>query len=148
MRNKHGMTHTRLYTIWCFMKKRCLNNNRRDFKYYGGRGIKVCDEWKENFKCFYEWAMSSGYADNLTLDRIDANGNYKPSNCRWVTMKEQCENRKSNRLISAFGETHTISQWAQKTGLKFTTIKGRIDRLGWSAEKALSNKKYERGIRL
>ena len=123
------------------MKKRCLNRNRSDFKYYGGRGISVCEEWQFNFENFYNWAISNGYADNLTLDRIDPNKNYCPENCRWATQKEQCENRRNNRLITAFGKTHTISQWAQITGIKFTTIKGRIDRLGWSAEKALSVKK-------
>ena len=140
MREKHGMTNTRIYRIWQGMLKRCFNQKRECFKYYGGRGITVCDEWRDSFKAFYDWAMSSGYSDTLTLERNDVNGDYCPQNCRWATMKEQCENRKSNRFLSAFGETHTISQWAQITGLNFTTIKGRIDRLGWDAEKALFTK--------
>lgn len=140
MKYKHGMTKSKLYRVWRGIKTRCFNQNRLDFKYYGGRGIKVCDEWKDNFQAFYDWAMANGYSDKLTLDRIDVNENYEPSNCRWISQKMQCENRNSNRLISAFGKTHTISQWAEITGIKFTTIKGRIDRMGWSNEKALSTK--------
>lgn len=92
----HGLSHTRLYRIWDNMKKRCFNRNYLpQYMYYGGRGITICDEWKGNFKAFYDWAMANGYKDHLTLDRYpDNNGNYEPSNCRWVTMKEQNSNRR------------------------------------------------------
>lgn len=94
----HGLCGTRVYSIWDNMIQRCTNSKRPQFKDYGGRGINVCDEWKNDFQAFYDWAMSHGYADNLTIDRIDVNGNYEPSNCRWVTMKVQQNNRRNNRL--------------------------------------------------
>lgn len=94
----HGMCkpRTRLYTIWDNMKQRCGNSNRKEFKNYGGRGITVCDEWKNSFQAFYEWSIANGYADDLTIDREDVNGNYEPSNCRWVTLQEQQKNRRNN----------------------------------------------------
>lgn len=89
----HGQSQTRLYMIWQTMKKRCLNIKRRDYKYYGGRGIRICDEWLNNFKSFFEWAVTHGYNDNLTIDRINNDGNYEPSNCRFVTMAVQNMNK-------------------------------------------------------
>lgn len=90
----HGQTKSRLYRIWHNMKNRCFYTNSNCFDDYGGRGIKVCDEWKNSFEKFQDWSMSNGYSDNLTIDRINNDGNYEPSNCRWVSMKEQCSNRR------------------------------------------------------
>lgn len=92
---RHGMKRTRLYRIWCGMKRRCYNLNDAAYKYYGGRGITVCNDWKKDFIPFYEWALANGYADNLTIDRINVNGDYSPINCRWVTMAEQNNNKRA-----------------------------------------------------
>lgn len=89
----HGMSKTRLYRIWHNMKNRCFYTKDKHFNDYGGRGITVCDEWKNDFESFKKWSLSNGYSDELTIDRINNDGNYEPSNCRWVTMKEQCKNR-------------------------------------------------------
>lgn len=132
----HELADTRLYNIWANMKQRCSNTNASGYAYYGGRGIKVCDEWRDPDN-FFHWAKSSGYANNLTLDRIDANGNYEPSNCRWATVKQQGNNRRSNRRLTFNGETHSVQEWADITGLSRSTIRGRMNR-GWTIEEALT----------
>lgn len=134
---KHGQYGTRLYNIWANMKRRCSNPNSDDYKHYGARGISVCEEWNE-FTGFYSWAKASGYTEDLTLDRIDVDGNYEPCNCRWVDMKEQENNRTNNVMIEFNGECHTRQQWSEITGIKYTTIRNRIDNLGWPVEKALT----------
>jgi len=93
---KHGKCEHRLYTTWTNIKQRCYNENSDDYNNYGGRGIGVCGEWLNSFEDFYNWAMSSGYADNLTIDRIDVNGNYCADNCRWVSRYEQRHNRRDS----------------------------------------------------
>lgn len=93
----HGKSHTRLYKIFCGMMKRCYNENCEAFKNYGGRGISICDEWLQNFMSFYEWALENGYSDELSIDRIDVNGNYEPSNCRWSDAKTQANNRRQRK---------------------------------------------------
>ena len=112
----HGREPKRLYHIWSGMKCRCNDPRNKDFPHYGGRGITVSPVWSD-FVQFRDWAFSSGYADNLTLDRIDTNGNYCPQNCRWATPKEQANNRTNNRKISYHGETKNISEWAEHFGI-------------------------------
>ena len=102
----------RLYRIWQMMRQRCNNENAENYKYYGGRGIYVCNEWENDFSLFALWSFANGYNDNLTIDRIESNGNYEPSNCRWISKKEQTNNRSSNTKYTYDGETHTLSEWA------------------------------------
>lgn len=135
---KHGLLkNTRLYNTWRNIKSRCHNINRENYKYYGARGIKVCDEWKDDFQNFYTWAMENGYKENLTIDRIDANGNYEPSNCRWVDMKTQCRNRRDNRLITINEKTLTLAEWCEILNLNYDKIERRLNKYHWSPEKAL-----------
>ena len=125
------------------MKDRCYNPKATSYKHYGGRGIKVCDEWKNSFKAFYDWAYSNGYDENAprnkcTIDRINNDGNYEPSNCRWVTQKQNCNNTRFNRLLTCNGETHTMSEWSEITGISQTTLSYRIHCLGWNDEQVLT----------
>lgn len=121
-RKTHGETNTRLYTIWLSMKARCSNPNNNRHNRYGGRGIKVCQKWDENFLAFKEWALSNGYQDNLSIDRIDNNGNYEPDNCRWSTNKEQCNNRSTNIVIKYNGVEKTATEWGEELGIDTHTI--------------------------
>ena len=135
---KHGLEHSRLYKIWFNMNLRCLDETNTNYHRYGGRCISVCDEWKENLQAFVDWAMANGYRDDLTLDRIDNDGNYEPSNCRWVSMREQANNRRSNVAITFNGKTKTMKQWANDVGIPYKVVWQRIQKLGWSAERALT----------
>jgi hypothetical protein len=119
------------------MLSRCNNPKAQQYEYYGGRGIKVCDEWTRDRGAFFDWAMSNGYAKGLSIDRIDVNGEYSPANCRWVTHKEQMNNTTKNVWVEFNGERKTVSQWADVTGLPDYTIKWRIAK-GWTPEKALT----------
>lgn len=135
-----GESGTRLYKIWDAMKRRCYNSKHIYFKNYGGRGIKICDEWLNDFYAFKKWSLSNGYEATLTIDRINNNGNYEPSNCRWVTNKENCNNTRTNRLITINGITKTLQQWADECGIYSGTIRERLRR-GWSDEKLLEEPK-------
>lgn len=132
----HGETKTRLHKIWASMHERCERETHEYYADYGGRGIIVCNEW-EDFIIFRDWALNNGYKDNLTIDRKDVNGDYEPSNCRWVTMKEQQNNKRNNRCLTWNDDTKTISEWVEIVGINKTTIKERLNS-GWSVEKALS----------
>lgn len=130
----------RLYSIYQGMTKRCYYPDNQNYKYYGGKGIVICNEWKSDFSAFKKWALENGYQDNLTIDRINTNGNYEPSNCRWVSMKEQCNNRTSNHLITYKGKTQNLKQWCIELNLNYGIMESRINRYKWSVEKAFETK--------
>ncbi len=132
----HRMTGTRLYHIWINIKSRCYNDKNNNHSNYGGRGITICDEWQD-FDNFMKWAINNGYTDTLTIERIDVNGNYEPSNCKWTTMKEQGNNRRNNHFITYKGITRTISQWSEMVGINRSTLYARINRDKWSIGRAL-----------
>lgn len=136
---KHGMYGTRLYEIWRGIKKRCYLKTHIHYKNYGGRGIIMCDEWKNDFKIFYDWSKNNGYKDKLTIDRINNNGNYCPENCRWITIKEQGLNKRTNVFLIYNGEKHTISEWSKIIKINAQTICERRKR-GWSDEKIIETK--------
>lgn len=133
----HGHSGERLHGIWKGMKSRCYNRNRANYKDYGGKGVVVCDEWKNNFEAFYVWAVTHGYSDELSIDRIDPEGNYEPSNCRWADSTIQGSNRTNVAVIECNGEKHTVTEWAKITGIKYATIYNRIFIHNWPIEKAL-----------
>ena len=118
---KHGKTKTRQHRLWAGIQDRCYNSKNQDYYNYGGRGIKVCDEWlgKKGFINFYNWAMENGYQDNLTIDRIDNNKGYSPNNCRWATSEEQAKNRRCNHLVTYKGETHNLKEWAKIKNISY-----------------------------
>ena len=122
-RIKHGKKGTRLYNIWGGMKARCYRKSHIWYKRYGGRGITICDEWVHDFQAFYDWAMANGYRDGLTIDRIDNDRGYSPDNCRWATEKQQKNNRTSfNVVVEIHGKAQTLAQWAEETGILYTTL--------------------------
>ena len=118
------------------MKQRCYNKNDMHYNEYGSRGIVVCDEWKHDFMNFYNWAIENGYKENLTIDRIDVNGNYEPSNCKWSTTKQQNCNKRNNIYLTYKGKTQTIAQWCNELKLKRSIVYIR-HRQGLSDEECL-----------
>ena len=139
---KHNLCYSRVYKIWERMKGRCLTPTDAAYPDYGGRGIKITDEWlgENGFINFYNWAMNHGYSDELSIDRIDVNGNYAPDNCRWVDMIVQQNNRRSSRYITYNNETHTVAEWARIYDMPYDRLSYRINK-GWDVEKALLTKK-------
>lgn len=118
------------------MKKRCYSTKFREYKNYGGKGIVVCDEWKNDFEAFRNWALNNGYSDTLSIDRIDNNKNYEPDNCKWSNKIEQANNTTRNIKIAYNGETHTISEWSRISGIPYSTLYSRIFKYKWDLEKA------------
>lgn len=141
----HGRSRSRLYLIYIGMIRRCYKEKNPNYKNYGAREIRVCDEWLTGFEAFYDWAMRNGYDETskrgeCTLDRVDVDGHYEPSNCRWVSAKVQARNKRNNRLITYKGETKTLYEWAEKVGINPHTLESRFRR-GWTVEKALGDVK-------
>jgi len=138
----HRESNTRLYNIWVNMKARCYRPTGRGYKDYGGRGIIMCDEWKNSYEAFRDWSKNNGYRDDLSIDRIDNDGNYEPNNCRWVDIYIQANNKRDNRFVTVDGETKTISQWSRIVGINKKTIQQRLDR-GMSDEDAIKTPIYD-----
>jgi hypothetical protein len=132
---KHSGSKTRLYKIWSHMISRCNNSKSNAYKDYGGRGISICNEWRE-FIPFINWAHNNGYRDDLTIERKDVNGNYEPGNCTWIPNSEQSKNRRSQVTIN--GKTQTTKDWAKEYGICEGTIGYRVNNFGWSKEQAIT----------
>ena len=136
-RTRNKYKGTKLHNSWRAMKGRCMDKNNERYSNYGGRGIVVCDEWRNSFENFRKWALENGYSYGLTIDRIDNDGNYEPNNCRWATSEEQANNKRDNHLIKCKGETKTLIQWADSLNINYSTLFSRLSS-GWSIEKAFT----------
>lgn len=126
----------RLYTIWKSMRERCYNTSCKKYKNYGLNGIKLCQNWYNDFHTFEQWALKNGYKNNLTIERIDINKDYSPENCKWIPLEEQAKNRSNNHKITYNGKTMILQDWANEVGLDSATIRRRL-KAGWSIEDAL-----------
>ena len=140
----HGYSGTKIYSVYRAMIERCTKPQNKAFKNYGGRGITVCDEWMKDRERFFKWAVANGYKEGLQLDRIDVNGNYCPENCRFVTNKVNANNLRKNIKLEFGGETHTLSEWADITGISYTTIYQRFKE-GKPAAEIFSRKNLKTG---
>lgn len=134
----HNLSHNPIYAHWVKMKERCYDKRHKKYKDYGGRGIKICNEWLD-LENFVEWGMNNGYKKGLEIERIDNDGNYEPSNCRWATRQEQMNNRRNTIYITYNGETDTLANLCRKYGIKYYIVRGRLAK-GWNIEDAFSVK--------
>lgn len=139
----HNQRHTRLYGVWTNIKSRCYNANSTSYSKYGARGISMCDDWKDSFEKFSEWAYANGYDDSAargecTIDRIDVNGDYCPENCHFVNAQSQANNRRNTLSLTVHGETHTLAEWAEIRNIDYHTLYARIIKLNWTPERALN----------
>lgn len=136
----HGESATRLYKIWRGMKVRCYLKTDQHYPDYGARGIVMCDEWSNSYESFRDWAYINGYQENLTIDRVDVDGNYEPSNCRWATVKEQANNKRDTIYLTYDGERKSLCEWASEIGMKEGTLRARVERYSYTDEEALTRK--------
>lgn len=143
---KHGGAKTNLYNVWKTMRQRCMNPNCHDYNWYGGKGVDICPEWND-YNNFREWAISSGYKNGLTLDRIDGLKNYEPDNCRWITIQEQQQNKRNVRRFEYKGETHTLTELANIYNVPKPLLRNRID-LGWDIAEAIETPKMQTGHKI
>lgn len=133
-----------LYDTWKGMRQRCNNKNHKLYHCYGGRGICICEEWND-YLAFYHWAIENGYEKGKQIDRIDNDGNYEPSNCRWVTQLENANNKSINTYYVIDGVRHTFAEWCRIYGINYYTADGRVRRMGWDIEKALTTPLLRKG---
>ncbi|WP_051591150.1 hypothetical protein [Bacillus sp. UNC438CL73TsuS30] len=125
---KHGLSKTRIHGLWRKVIDRCTNLNASNYHNYGGRGIWVCNSWLNDFMAFYDWAMSNGYQEGLSLKRIDVNGNYEPSNCKWIEPREQCRNKRDTKYANINGVTKPLIEWAEIYDVPYKTVMTRLYR--------------------
>lgn len=144
MRHKHGDKHTRLYECWCNMKARCYKPSLKCYTLYGGKGIKVCDDWLHNYPNFKEWALNNGYSDELTLDRIDTTKDYSPNNCRWATRQQQTDNRVCTKRYDVDGTMMTLGEISRKYNINHATLYYRIVLFKWDVKKAINTQHTKR----
>ena len=142
VKTTHGDSNSRLYGIWQCMRHRCQTPTHKQYPEYGGRGITVCPEW-DDYDTFKKWAMDAGYdvcakRGDCTIDRIDNDKGYSPDNCRWANGVTQSRNKRNNRVITFNGQTHTLTEWAERIGMDANTLHARITYLGWSIARALT----------
>lgn len=123
----HGLSRDPLYTVWGGMVQRCTNKNAANYERYGGRGITICPEWRDNFKSFYDWSIQHGYETGLTLDRKNNDLGYDPDNCRWITRKQQQNNTRANHFVTHNGKTHSIAEWSRILGVNHETLRYRVN---------------------
>lgn len=142
----HGLSNTRLHSIWRKMKDRRINPNATNYSNYGSRGIKVCDAWNDDFMNFYEWANENGYENPLSIERINVNGNYEPLNCKWITMNEQSRNKRSTKYAVINGEEKPLIEWAELFGISYKTITTRWYRGVKGSDLVGQSKKEKRRI--
>lgn len=129
--------HKKLYWIYYAMVGRCYNTKNPRYKDYGARGINVCDEWKNDNKTFFVWALANGYKEDLTLDRLDNDKGYNPVNCVWVTNKENCNHTRKTHFLTYQGKTQSLKKWSEETGINYSTLRNRVNRSNMSVEDIL-----------
>ena len=139
---KHGYYYHPLYKIWNGMKKRCYYKNSDSYKYYGARGIEVCNEWKSNPEVFIKWALQNGWKEGFSIERIDVDKNYEPSNVKWIPLSRQSRNKRNSHWISYNGETKCLADWCDQYNLDYRLVNTRLRR-GWNTEKAFFQKKHQ-----
>lgn len=140
-RNGDSATYERLYNIWSAIFQRCTNPNSKDYQYYGGKGIKICVEWND-WETFKQWALSNGYQDNLTIDRINTEGDYEPNNCRWADMITQANNKTNNKYITFNNKTQSLAEWCRELNLDYDRTKQRINACNMTPKQAFTLPKY------
>ena len=139
-KSKHNKINTRLYSIWAGMKTRCLNPNSDHKKWYYEKGIDICDEWKNDFMSFYNWSMKNGYANDLTIDRVNNNKGYNPENCRWANSTQQSRNKSHTIFVNFNGENKTLKEWSEITKIRYITLYYRY-KSGWDAIEIINGRK-------
>ena len=135
---KHGLEKHPLYSTWKNMKRRCNNPNASEYENYGGKGICVCEDWSSNFQSFYDWSIDNGWSKELTIDRIDTNGNYCPENCRWASIEIQMNNTTRNHYIEYEGNTYTLSTLAKHLNIPYNIVRYRLSNCKWNVEQLIN----------